>query len=52
MPLFLLGNLIILLHPTITSSNTDSQAANWTKLKKKKTEFHELDFLRGEITNK
>ena len=36
MPLFSLGNLIILLHPTITSSNTDSQVANWTKLKKEK----------------
>ena len=36
MPLLSLINLIISLHPTITSSNTDSQEANRSKLKKKK----------------
>ena len=50
MPLLSLIHLISL-HPTITSSNTDSQAANWTKLKKKRTEFHELDFLWGQLSH-
>ena len=47
MPLLSLIHLISL-HPTITSSNTDSQAANWSKLKKKN---HELDFLWGQLSH-
>ena len=51
MPLLSLINLIISLHQTITSSNTDSQGANRSKLKKKRTEFHELDFLWGHLSH-
>ena len=51
MPLLSLINLIISLHQTITSSNTDSQGANRSKLKKKRTEFHELDFLWGQLSH-
>ena len=47
LPLLSLGNLIILLHPTITFSNTDSQAANWTKLKKKKNRVPWVRFFAG-----
>ena len=50
MPLLSLINLISL-HLTITSSNTDSQEANWSKLEKKRTEFYELDFLWGQLSH-